>query len=159
MADYSKIILAIDAAISALNELRATLEEKAQASATQTEPVSVASRQTEAFAGQTPPAPPQAQPFAAPSAASPAVPPAVAPSFAPPAQAYPAPPSYTSVASEMICPNCGASVIAGSKFCTKCGTPLQAAAPAPIQRGGFCTSCGAALSPVDKFCTKCGTRV
>ncbi len=31
----------------------------------------------------------------------------------------------------MICPNCGATVGEGQKFCTNCGTPLSAGAPAP----------------------------
>jgi ribosomal protein L40E len=158
MADFSKIFPAIDSAIAALNELKAALEEESLRAAVPAEPNNVTAPGAEGFS-ETPaseaamgfaqsPAPnpmAQAQPFA--------TQPAAAPSFAAPAPPYQqAPP-----ASEMICTNCGAAMTLGSKFCTKCGTPVQA--PAPIRRGGFCTNCGAALTPVDKFCTKCGTRV
>jgi len=47
----------------------------------------------------------------------------------------------------MICPNCGADVAQGKKFCTKCATPL------------LCKECGSELSLGKKFCADCGTPV
>ena len=53
-----------------------------------------------------------------------------------------------------ICAQCGAFLVQGSAFCTKCGVrrdaPVQAAPPSR-----FCTKCGAPLTS-SRFCTKCG---
>jgi uncharacterized membrane protein YvbJ len=49
----------------------------------------------------------------------------------------------------MQCPNCGASVPAGKKFCLECGTPL------PV----LCPSCGAPNPAGAKFCGDCGTSL
>ncbi len=51
----------------------------------------------------------------------------------------------------MKCPKCNAEVRDGSKFCTSCGTKMEAA--------NLCAKCGAPLKPGVKFCTSCGTRV
>lgn len=49
------------------------------------------------------------------------------------------------------CPKCNASLSADAKFCTVCGTKIQAEA------AGVCRKCGAALAPGAKFCPECGT--
>ena len=59
-------------------------------------------------------------------------------------QAYPAPQN-----SAAVCPNCGASVPAGSKFCLSCGAKIASAA--------FCTNCGKPIPAGAKFCPECGT--
>lgn len=61
----------------------------------------------------------------------------------------------------MNCTNCGNELRPGQKFCTKCGTPVAAAASATESKtvGATCTNCGNALKPGQKFCTKCGSPV
>lgn len=54
----------------------------------------------------------------------------------------------------MNCPNCNSPLPDGAKFCTACGTPVQAAPAGPV-----CSSCGQPLTPGTKFCTTCGTPV
>ena len=49
----------------------------------------------------------------------------------------------------MFCGQCGAENKAGRKFCTRCGSALDAA----------CVACGAELDPDDAFCGSCGTPV
>lgn len=58
------------------------------------------------------------------------------------------PVSKGAVGAKTRCPQCGASVPAGSKFCLECGSKIG---------GGFCSGCGAALPPDAKFCPGCGT--
>jgi membrane protease subunit (stomatin/prohibitin family) len=48
------------------------------------------------------------------------------------------------------CPSCGQSLPAGAKFCSECGTKVQAA---------VCAKCGAGLAAGAKFCAECGTAV
>ena len=48
-----------------------------------------------------------------------------------------------------VCPNCGAAVSAGAKFCPECGKSLIRACPA----------CGAALPANVKFCPECGQKI
>lgn len=45
-----------------------------------------------------------------------------------------------------VCPQCQASVQAGAKFCSNCGTKL-------IQ---VCPGCGKVVAPGSKFCSECG---
>lgn len=45
-----------------------------------------------------------------------------------------------------VCPQCQASVQAGAKFCSNCGTKL-------IQ---VCPECGKVVAPGSKFCSECG---
>ncbi len=45
------------------------------------------------------------------------------------------------------CPQCGAAVPAGAKFCMHCGKEIG---------GGFCMHCGAAIPAGAKFCMACG---
>lgn len=48
------------------------------------------------------------------------------------------------------CPKCKASLSAGAKFCSSCGTVVGKAAK------GFCAECGAELAATAKFCPGCG---
>jgi Archaea-specific RecJ-like exonuclease, contains DnaJ-type Zn finger domain len=50
------------------------------------------------------------------------------------------------------CPNCGASVAAGLKFCGECGSPMQ-------QKTGKCPKCGFQNDADMKFCGECGTKL
>lgn len=60
----------------------------------------------------------------------------------------------------MQCPKCGNPVNPGQKFCTKCGTKINAAPQQPVNSSAnVCPSCGAPLNPGQKFCTKCGTKI
>lgn len=77
------------------------------------------------------------------------------------------------IMNRVICPSCGKSVPAGTKFCSYCGapmeqTPVAAAVPAEPQvhdgerqMGGerHCPNCGEVIEPGAKFCVKCGTRI
>lgn len=62
----------------------------------------------------------------------------------------------------MKCSKCGAELKEGQKFCTKCGTPVNAN-PQPVAKqvdsSSVCPKCGTPLKPGQKFCTKCGTPV
>lgn len=49
------------------------------------------------------------------------------------------------------CPNCGATVGKGKKFCPECGAALKVAKT--------CPSCGAELVEGKKFCGQCGAKV
>lgn len=63
----------------------------------------------------------------------------------------------------MICKNCGKEIADRSKFCPKCGNPVNQ--PEKIQqesgapKGQVCAGCGHPLLPGSKFCLKCGLRV
>jgi hypothetical protein len=57
----------------------------------------------------------------------------------------------TPTSAEVDCPNCGAQVAAGAKFCAECGTK--------VQRKQFCPECGVEAAPGAKFCAECGTRL
>ena len=46
------------------------------------------------------------------------------------------------------CPNCGADIREGDRFCRKCGFKLL-----------FCPNCGAPVDEEDVFCGKCGFRL
>jgi membrane protease subunit (stomatin/prohibitin family) len=48
------------------------------------------------------------------------------------------------------CIKCGASLMAGAKFCSDCGTS---------QIPAKCSNCQAELAPGAKFCNECGTKV
>ncbi len=49
------------------------------------------------------------------------------------------------------CPNCGAEVALGVKFCGECGFSMA--------RSGVCPSCGHENEPGMKFCGECGTKL
>jgi len=52
---------------------------------------------------------------------------------------------------EIVCPACGYSNPAGTKFCNDCGVKLETAQN--------CPACGAELTPGLKFCTECGEKL
>lgn len=60
------------------------------------------------------------------------------------------------------CPSCGTGAVPGDKFCTKCGTPIQAVHPeipdSAGQHQSACQSCANPLGEMDVFCSRCGTR-
>ena len=62
------------------------------------------------------------------------------------------------IMNRVICPSCGKSVPAGTKFCSYCGAPMGDDKP---QMGGerHCPNCGEVIEPGAKFCVKCGTRI
>ena len=49
-----------------------------------------------------------------------------------------------------VCPSCGTSNTAGTKFCGQCGAQLETGAPM------ICPQCGASAAPGVKFCPECG---
>lgn len=49
------------------------------------------------------------------------------------------------------CPNCGAQVALGLKFCGECGSPMQ--------QSGKCPQCGFENAPGMKFCGGCGSKL
>ena len=51
----------------------------------------------------------------------------------------------------VVCSNCGAVNVAGSKFCSECGSP--------ISTGKFCYACGARNTADAKFCNACGANL
>ena len=57
------------------------------------------------------------------------------------------------------CRNCGAELLPGAKYCSKCRSAVdlkENATSADVQR---CSSCGADLLPGAKFCSKCRAPV
>lgn len=119
-------------------------------------------------------APPYSSPpDSAPSSAAPPGPPYSAPPGPPPPLSAYLPPAGQAAVSRLArflrtgwtCPACGKGGLPSDKFCTKCGTPIQAirreAAPAPEQAPKprpTCSACANPLGPTDAFCPKCGTR-
>ena len=53
------------------------------------------------------------------------------------------------------CSNCGNPVPDSTKFCTRCGSPIQNVQFDPQQQLN-CETCGAAIVPGQSFCTYCG---
>ena len=51
----------------------------------------------------------------------------------------------------VVCSNCGAVNVAGSKFCSECGSP--------VSTGKFCYACGARNAADAKFCNACGANL
>ncbi len=57
------------------------------------------------------------------------------------------------------CPGCGKTISRDVRFCSFCGTPLPAPAPAaPEAVGRTCAVCGAPLAADAAFCASCGNR-
>lgn len=54
-------------------------------------------------------------------------------------------------AAGVVCPSCGKTVAAGSKFCPECGKPMA--------KNKFCPECGAKVSENAKFCPECGKKL
>ncbi len=71
---------------------------------------------------------------------------------APQNQPQTASPAPAAAPATMTCPNCQATIPAGSKFCPNCGTQLQAATVT-------CAKCGTQNTPGSKFCTNCGNAL
>ena len=67
----------------------------------------------------------------------------------PPVQPQPQAVQPTSPAVSGACPQCGAAVPAGSKFCLSCGAKLGGPA--------VCPNCGKPLPSGAKFCPECGS--
>jgi membrane protease subunit (stomatin/prohibitin family) len=59
-------------------------------------------------------------------------------------------PQQTPAVSTTTCPNCKATIPAGSKFCPECGTNLQSVT---------CPKCQTQNAPGAKFCTNCGEKL
>lgn len=55
---------------------------------------------------------------------------------------------YPSEEPELVCSKCGEVLEEGSKFCAKCG--------APVDEVKFCSNCGNKIECGSKFCPKCG---
>lgn len=62
-------------------------------------------------------------------------------------------PAQPATAPTVTCPKCQATVAAGAKFCTNCGTQLQAPG------GIVCPKCDTENAAGAKFCTNCGTNL
>lgn len=54
----------------------------------------------------------------------------------------------------VICPSCGATLQAGSRFCNQCGASIET-----ITEELSCPICGAKLPPESKFCNSCGAKL
>ena len=60
------------------------------------------------------------------------------------------------------CARCGTNYPPGTKFCGRCGIPIQAAAPSPAPlftapaRPVVCHNCHTSYPPGTKFCGRCG---
>lgn len=61
------------------------------------------------------------------------------------------PAAGAAAAATVKCPNCGADVPAGSKFCNNCGQKLVTESK--------CPNCGADVPPGSKFCNNCGQKL
>ncbi len=53
-----------------------------------------------------------------------------------------------------VCPNCGAEVSRTSRFCDRCGAPLEQVRTDPV-----CPQCGAPVEPDAAFCGNCGAKL
>lgn len=58
----------------------------------------------------------------------------------------------------MRCPECGFDNPDDIKFCTSCGSKLEAAAPPPTPTAptNLCPQCGSEIRPEARFCDQCG---
>jgi len=68
--------------------------------------------------------------------------------------ARPAPKAHSQAVGP-VCPACGASNAPGVRFCSECGSRLEAEAPAKR----FCPSCGAEVEAGVRFCGECGSKM
>lgn len=63
----------------------------------------------------------------------------------------------------MFCINCGNKIEEGAKFCSKCGTAVNATQAneeiQEIQHDPVCLSCREKIIPGNKFCVKCGQPI
>ncbi|MBN1261052.1 MAG: protein kinase [Anaerolineae bacterium] len=56
-----------------------------------------------------------------------------------------------------LCPNCGAQLRPGARFCKACGKPVAPFGTSPDR--SLCPRCGAELRAGARFCKQCGSRV
>ncbi len=70
--------------------------------------------------------------------------------FRPMGQQQQAQPQQPANAGGAACSNCGAALPAGAKFCSECGTKVNAKR--------FCTNCGKEIAVGAKFCPECGSK-
>lgn len=138
------VIQAIDHAIKALEDLKATLSAEA-------EPAPAEPQITE-------PAAPSPEEPAAPSTAAPDIP-GNAAEFGRHTPDEPVP--AVAATGVEVCPKCGKPVVEGNLFCMSCGAKLEKNAPQATHSvaATFCINCGARLRSDDRFCMKCGTKV
>lgn len=54
----------------------------------------------------------------------------------------------------IVCPKCGATISAKSKFCSECGAKTPA-----VTAIKYCSSCGKQNKPKARFCGECGTKL
>jgi len=59
----------------------------------------------------------------------------------------------------MQCPECGAEIKDGDKFCPSCGTHITYTEKVAEAGKRFCPNCGAELNRDDIFCGYCGTKM
>jgi hypothetical protein len=57
------------------------------------------------------------------------------------------------------CPVCNTPNRDEARFCASCGTPLQAAPPAPVEPLLTCPACGAQNESDARFCGACGAAL
>jgi hypothetical protein len=107
----------------------------------------------------------------APALAQPAAPAAPRPDAPTPVPLEPVPYAFQGAGSRLArflrtgwtCPACGKGGVPSDKFCTKCGTPIQAIRPEAVEPGRasrprvMCATCANPLGPADAFCSKCGS--
>lgn len=86
--------------------------------------------------------------------------------YRPAREGVPGPASYLArfLRSGWTCPACGKGAVPSDKFCTKCGTPIQALQPEArgaeraARPRSTCAVCANPLGTTDAFCSKCGSR-
>jgi len=58
----------------------------------------------------------------------------------------------------VVCQTCGASNVAGTKFCGTCGSKLELPVVELVAEERSCPTCGAKIPAESKFCGECGHR-
>ena len=92
---------------------------------------------------------------------------APAPVTIPPAAPIPTPapvgptvaPPPTPALPGKFCVNCGASILATTKFCRECGSQQPVPSPPDVLGTKFCKVCAAKIPSDSKFCEKCGAEL
>lgn len=57
-----------------------------------------------------------------------------------------------------VCPKCGASNVASSKFCFNCGNQIDTQKDLTSNNERFCPNCGTKNSSTSSFCLNCGNK-